>query len=258
MPPFPLLSRINQRYEKLVPGSSALGDVGILLHSIDGFEEPDKPWQAATHGSNVNAGLGDRISGSIVWKGQKFSFMDNDSGLYNGQGSYILNPDHVRVLCAYGGDGSTRGKTCNPPGLSRQCIPACMPNYDGRDSVNSYDRWCDTGGPTDHWCEGRPWKPRDLGKMLARDHLATLRGEHSTQHGRTYNEIVVDGFFSNRNLPGSIEAFVASPGDDLDFLRRTHRNFLSAYHLRAQDVPLLIYHPGERFGCLECFDEHRG
>lgn len=224
----------------------------MLLHSIDGFEDPDKPWQAATYGSNMNAGLGDRISCSLVWKGQKESFMDNDSGLYDGQGSYIINPDHARVLCVYGGDGSTRGKTCNPPGASRQCIPACIPHYNGRNSVNSYDGWCDAGGSTDHWCEGRPYRPDDLGKMLARDKLATQRGVHSTQHGRTYNEIVIDGFYSNRNLPASIEAFVYSPGDDLEAVKRMHRSFLDEYSLHAHHVPLLIYHAGESFGCLVC------
>lgn len=147
---------------------------------------------------------------------------------------------------------STRGKTCNPPGVSRQCTPACMPQFDGRNSVHQYDSWCIPGGPTDHWCEGRPWRPQDVGKMLARDKKATQMGVHSTQHGRTYNEVVIDGFYSNRNLPHSIEAFVASYGDDLELVRRTHSNFLSAYNLQPRDVPLLIYHPGQAFGCVVC------
>ena len=253
MPPLALLQRINQRYERgPAPGSSALDDLGILLHSIDGFEDEDKPWQAATHGQNANAGLSDRISVSLVWKGQKYSFMDNDSGLYGGKGSYIINPDRARILCAYGGDGSTRGKTCHPSGQSRTCIPGCIPQYNGRNSVNDYDSWCNPGGATDHWCEGRPWRPQDVGKMIQRDRQATRMGVHSTQHGRTYNEVVVDGLFSNRNLPGSIEAFVASPGDDMEAVRRTHAAFLSAYHLTARDSPLLIYRTGRAFGCVVC------
>ena len=247
-----MLSRINQRYHNFVPGSGQLHEVGILLHSIDGFEDEDRPWQAATEGPNVNAGLGDRISVSVIWKGQQWSFMDNDSGMYYGQGSYIINPYRARVLCAYGGDGSTRGKTCNPPGASRSCIPACIPNYNGHNSVHEYDGWCSPGGPTDPWCEGRPWRPQDLGKMLSRDRLATARGVHDTSHGRTYNELVIDGFYSNRNLPDSIEAFVASPGDDLDLVKKTHHKFLTTYSKRAHEVPLLIYHAGESFGCLVC------
>ena len=231
----------------------AVREHGLALNSIDGFEDADKPWQAATTGGNVNAGLGDRISCSVIWKGQQWSFMDNDSGLYSGKGSYILNPLRARVLCAYGGDGSTRGKTCNPPGASRRCIPACIPEYNGHNSVHEYDGWCDGGGAEDHWCDGRPWRPQDLGKMLSRDRLATKRGVHSTQHGRTYNEVVVDGYYSNRNLPESIEAFVLSPGDDVEEVRRTHRKFLDTYGKRARDCPLLVYHPGEYFGCDVCF-----
>ena len=254
MPPLPTLTRIIERYNSVVPGSSDLHKVGILMHSIDGFEDDDKPWQAATQGGNLNAGLSDRISCSLVWKGQRWSFMDNDSGLYDGKGSYIINPAHARVLCAYGGDGSTRGKTCNPAGPSRHCIPACIPQYNGRNSVHDYDAWCEPGGPTDHWCDGRPYRPQDLGKMLSRDRLAWARGVHSTQHGRTYNEVVIDGLYSNRNLPSSIEAFVASPGDNVGLLRRTHQNFLDEYGLSAHQVPLLTYRPGEGFGCLVCID----
>ena len=88
--------------------------------------------------------------------------------------------------------------------------------------------------------------------MLSRDRLASQRGVHSTAHGMIYNELVIDGYFSNRRLPESIEAFVATRGDDLEVVRRTHRRFLREYGLKAHDCPLLVYHPGEGFGCLDC------
>lgn len=226
--------------------------MGVLLHSIDGFEDDERPWQAATHGEKFNAGLSDRISCSVIWKGQQWSFMDNDSGLYSGQGSYIINPTFARVLCAYGGDGSTRGKVCNPPGPSDHCIPGCMPQYDGENSVHDYDAWCTPGGPTDVWCQGRPWQPADLSNMLQRDKEATRQGVHETQHGRTYNEVVLDGLYSNSHLPDSIEAFVASPGDDLELVRQTHAAFLREYQLTARQVPLIQYLKGEAFGCVVC------
>ena len=251
-PPFPLVQRINKRYNEFVPGSSALDKIGVIIHSIDGYEDPDEPWQAATSGSMYNAGLGDRISCSIVWKGQQWTFMDNDSGLYYGHGSLIMNPYKSRVLCAYGGDGATRGKTCSPPGASKKCLPACIMNYNGHDSDNEYDGFCHSRGPTDHFCDGRPWRPSDLGEMLSRDRLATQQGVHSTQHGHTYNELVLDGLWNNRNLPGSIEAFLASPGDDIELVKRTHGAFLERFRKTAQDVPLLIYRRGEGFGCLVC------
>jgi len=251
-PPFALLNSINRRFSAFVPGSSELDKVGILLHSVDGMEQQGKPWQAATRGPNVDAGLSDRISCSVVWKGQAQSFMDNDSGLYEGQGGYIVSPSHARPLCAYGGDGATRGKTCNPPGPSKTCIPACIPQYNGHNSVHEYDSWCDRAGETDHWCNGRPWRPQDLGKMLSRDRLATKRGVQSNEPQRLYNELVLDGLYSNRNLPHSIEAFVLSPGDNVALVRESHQAFLRIYRLTARDVPLLVYHPGVSFGCHVC------
>ena len=50
--------------------------------------------------------------------------------------------------------------------------------------------------------------------MLERDRLATKQGEDRV-HGMTYNEVIVDGFRMNAQLPGSVEAFVVSPGDDI-------------------------------------------
>ena len=120
-------------------------------------------------------------------------------------GSYIINPAATRLLCVYGGDGATRGKTCRPPGASEHCIPACIPQYDGDNSRNSYDRWCDTTDPADHVCSFRPWRPERIGEMLERDRLATKRGE-VREHGMTYNEVIIDGFFMNAQLPGSVEA----------------------------------------------------
>ena len=116
------------------------------------------------------------------------SFVESEGATYEQsgkRGGYIINPDVARLLCAYGGDGATRGKSCRPPGPSDKCIPACIPQYNGHDSINTYDRWCDTSsldhwcngkrcalGPADHWCDGRPWRPEQLGDMLERDRLA--------------------------------------------------------------------------------------
>lgn len=85
--------------------------------------------------------------------------------------SFVFSPSHTRLMCAYGRDGQTRGKTCTPPGRSETCIPACIPQFDQStgNSRNEYDRWCDNHLPKDYICGGRPWRPRDVGKMLARD-----------------------------------------------------------------------------------------
>ena len=166
-------------------------------------------------------------------------------------GSYVINPFAVRVLCVFGGDGATRGKICQPPGVSDSCLPACMPNYDAarRDSRNAYDAWCDTAdhpGAADYFCEGHPWRPSEIGTMLQRDREATRRGERRDEH-HSYNEIVIDGQHYNAHLPSSVEAFVVGEGDDLSEARKLHRRFLDAFRLSEGEVPLLHYRP-ERDG----------
>lgn len=228
------------------------------------FDSCQRPWMAAESGSNADAGLGDRISAVIIFEGKATTFVDstdadNTSPLYFGQGSYILDPYEAKPLCAYGGDGATRGKICIPRGVSGHCIPACMPSYSSKtkDSSHMWDRWCKPKSrpDVDFWCEGHPWHPEDIGTMLEKDRLATSKGVHSTGHGMTYNEIVLDGIHSNKQLPKSIEAFVVSDGDKLETVKRMHAAFLRQYSLQASVVPLLDYRPdaqGDAFRCIVC------
>ena len=200
--------------------------------------------------------LSDRISASVIFQGKTVSFVESEGATYEQsgkRGGYIINPDVARLLCAYGGDGATRGKSCRPPGPSDKCIPACIPQYNGHDSINTYDRWCDTRsldhwcngkrcalGPADHWCDGRPWRPEQLGDMLERDRLATKQNEKRV-HGLTYNEVIVDGFHMNAQLPASVEAFVASPGDNMAGVLEVYHAWRREYP--KADVPLLAFHP---------------
>tara|TARA_B110001452_G_C15234101_1_gene427354 strand:- start:2453 stop:3205 length:753 start_codon:yes stop_codon:yes gene_type:complete len=236
-----VVDRVNRRYRDFVPGSSALGEIGVILHSIDGFEDPSKPWRACSMDPTSGCDfLSDRISASVIFKGKTVSFVESEGATYGKRGSYIIDPEATRLLCVYGGDGATRGKTCRPPGSSDRCIPACIPQYSGENSRNSYDRWCDSTSAADHWCSGRPWRPERIGEMLERDRLATQQGEDRT-HGMTYNEVIVDGFHMNAQLPGSVEAFVASPGDDMDAVREVYHAWQREYP--EAGVPLLAYHP---------------
>jgi len=263
-PPVPVVDRLNRRYNDFVRGSSQLDELGLILHSVDGFEDGDKPWAAClTHdgfGGQCDV-LGDRISASIIFKGKPTSFASNNFGGYRHGGSYVLNPKATRVLCAFGGDGATRGKSCHPPGLSETCIPACIPQVSRGNSVHDYDSWCSLSGsflhgPADYWCDGHPWKPEDVGEMLERDRKATAQSS-GRQQDRIYNEVVVDGHFHNAHLPLSIEAFVASPGDQMDVVRTMQRNFVREHGLTDADVPLLVYHP-DRDTSGRVFEVDRG
>ena len=206
--------------------------------------------------------LSDRLSTSIVYKGKKASFTSqNDKSLgttYEGRGSYILNPFEAKLLCAYGGDGHTRGKTCYPPGVSKTCLPACIQQYNDKkgDSRNEYDQFCASkgGSKAPPWCDGHPYKPSDLGILLDRDRRKSL----SDPTYADYNEAVLDGFHHNAALPNSIEAFVFScqAGDSLDRVKAVHEEFLNAYGLTSKDVPLVSYMPEATSG--EVFSERVG
>ena len=274
-PPMPIVDRLNFRYSQFVPGSSVLDEIGIILHSIDGFEDGEKPWAACIKydgfGGQCDV-LGDRISASILFKGKSVSFASGNGATYHQGGSYVVNPSEARVLCAYGGDGATRGKNCNPAGVSTHCIPACIPQYAAGNSVHDYDSWCTAAGrsESDYWCGGHPWRPEDIGDMLERDRKAQGPRQDLLKYNEvlcalptcprircaarslslmapdvpaTCLQVVIDGKHFNSRLPTSIEAFVADLGDHLSTVRDTHRRFLREYGLRKTDVPLLIYHP---------------
>jgi hypothetical protein len=190
------------------------------MHGMDSMEDPSHPWAVCAPTSLQCGFISDRMSTSLVYKGR--------ARFFSGSVLLALAPESTRLLCAYGGDGGTRGKTCEPPGLTKHCIPGCASN--GED----YE-FCNPGRTTnagDFWCDGRPWKPQDLGKFLNRD-----------KNSRQYNEFVVDGFYWNQHLPHSIEAIVIGE-DGKAKASALHQKFLAAYpQLTAKDVPLVSFHP---------------
>ena len=56
----------------------------------------------------------------------------------------------------------------------------------------------------------------------------------------SYNELVLDGFYWNLNLPHSIEAILTSPGDP--WAREMHKTFLATYGITSDQIPLLSFH----------------
>ena len=208
-----MVDRINRRYNAFVEGSSRLEDAGVLVHGIDFTEDPDRPWAVCPTSSSDCGFLSDRMSASLIWKVK-------GTAAFSGGGGVILNPNATRLLCIYGGDGGTRGKTCSPPGASDRCLPGCVASY--------RDAWCDASGARSSWCDGHPWRPSELGTFVALDGGSAI-----------YNEAIVDGFYWNAHLPHSIEALIGSPGDPAAV--RLHERFLRTYRLTAEDVPLVIF-----------------
>lgn len=217
------------RFQSATSMSKSPEDFGVIIHSIDQMEDPERPW-AVCSATNMMCGfLSDRISASVVYKGK--------TSAYSGGGGVIVRPQFARVLCGYGGDGGTRGKTCKPPGVSSSCMPGCV--------TGKSDTWCDPAvkdSPQDGWCDGHPWRPSDMGKLLARD-----------RYSANYNEVILDGAYWNAMLPNTIEAMIASPGDPQ--AGEQHAKFLSTYGLTAEQVPLVVYSPGDLempFRCEVC------
>lgn len=194
-------------------GSAAPEDLGVIIHAPDGSEDPQHPWMVCTGEECKNAP--DRLSASVIYLGTTAAF--------SGGGGVIINPKHSRLLCGYGGDGGSRGRTCQPPGETASCKPGCM--------MVGVNDWCEPSGINfdDYWCDGRPWRPSDLGSMLA-----------AHRRSYTYNEIVVDAKTYNDELPWSVEAIITSPGDPGTL--QMHSRFLQTYGITAADVPLVTFH----------------
>ena len=75
-------------------------DFGVIIHSTDQTEDPERPW-AVCSASNLACGFfSDRISASVVYKGK--------TSAYSGGGGLVVRPQYARLLCGYGGDGGTR------------------------------------------------------------------------------------------------------------------------------------------------------
>lgn len=225
----PAIDRLNLRFQIAKTDSNNPQDFGVIIHSLDGQEDPTRPW-AVCPAEDLSCGfLSDRMSASVVYKGKTAS--------YSGGTGVILRPRFARVLCGYGGDGGTRGKLCNPPGLTSTCIPGCA-----LDPLST-SAWCTpSGNPRDMWCDGHPWRPTDMGELMARDRYNT-----------NYNEVILDGAYWNEQLPQSVEAIITSPDDPQ--ATKIHADFLNTYGLSAEDVPLVVFRKDELdapFVCEVC------
>lgn len=184
---------------------------------MDHTEDPNFPYMVCSPESPDCGFLSDRMSASVIWKGKGAATF--------GGGGVVLNPNFTRILCIYGGDGGTRGKLCKPPGVTPSCIPGCK--------ASAYDEWCEASQAGSSWCDGKAWRPEEIGHMLSLD-----------EGSDTYNEAILDGFYWNAHLPHSIEALLTTPNNPV--LRRMHMQFLRRYGLTETQVPLLTFNKADK------------
>ena len=150
--------KLNRRYRMATP-SSNLGRAGLIITQFENMNA----WQMCPEDSGACGVVRDRRSASLIY----YRPEGNARMIYqHSMGGIVIAPHDGLVLCAYAADGGTRAKTCRgarrPPAVPhpRQCIPGCIrPEYE--------EHWCDPHHPTaGGWCDGAPWRPLDLGKML--------------------------------------------------------------------------------------------
>ena len=92
-PPLSAVERINRRYNSWVSGSSNIADMGVLVHALDSTEDENRPWRAGSPRADI---MRDRMSVSLINRKKGTTSF--------GGGGVVLNPEHTRVLCFYGGE----------------------------------------------------------------------------------------------------------------------------------------------------------
>ena len=144
---------------------------GILIHSIDGWEDGNAPWAPATKGPGAKD-----MSASIVFSANK-----------------LPNKPIPLFPAAHGGGLIFR------PGLTRiRCGKAV-------DSAGHCGAWCETTDVNVPWSADRDklcsWRPHNIGLQLQR--LSTMQTLYASLD---YNEIIIDAVSWRDQLPGVIEA----------------------------------------------------
>merc|ERR1711988_424432 len=95
---------------------------------------------------------------------------------------------------AYPYDGGTAGRTCDPVGVSRFCVPGCYQF----DREGGGPGWCDEGMAGGTSCA---FKPSHMVDMLEAQRSVSFHGGEPT-----YNEIVIDMEEMKQWMPRSVEA----------------------------------------------------
>lgn len=212
-------AEINKRFRNaLSSGPSGLEGAGVILHSFDGWEDPNHPWAPCPkdgHGSDhcgqprVQARRS-RVSTSSIHRGLLRPDRPDRTviPMFSFDGGVILNPNTINLLCAYGNDGAIDdgggGLGCEGS-TSGNCIPGCGDPPDWCPETGELIAgWCRCGF---EWCgsKPRPWRPEHVHALLK------VSAKYSKPYDgigsyEGYNELVVDAEAWLEQLPHSIEA----------------------------------------------------
>ena len=234
-----MLTSINRRFGA-AKVSGSLEEAGVLMHNFDGDERGrESPWAPCEIGQWCER-YRDRVPTSLVYPGRTSLFTD-------GNGGFVVNPSHARMLCSFSYDGHSEAKTCEEEEVqSGRCIPGCGLGLDDCDEYSNgraTTAWCSCGTRAT-FCA---YRPTELPEML-RQHRAVgvdpRRAYFRLQKG--YNEVVLDADAWERSLPASIEAvYVLSVSTEqhVAHARDVRRSFDAAFGRPPLTTPLLLFDP---------------
>jgi len=225
---------------------SDLARAGVLVHHFDAQGNSEKPWEPCAeicYGQPCwCASIRDRLSASLIHKdlprvnGKMPIYTDTN---VNAASGFVFNPSFTSVLCGYPFDGGTAGRTCDPVGPSRFCIPGCYQF----DREGGGPGWCDEDSGTQS-CAYKPNHFLDL--------FEAQRGVESHGGVPVYNEIVVDLLDMQKWIPRALEAvwflkagncFAGGAVMCETYARQVRSSIMRKYGLTAKELPLLVFDP---------------
>jgi len=185
--------------------SSDLTEAGLLVHSLDRFEEANAPWLPQSPTSPMSC--------SITNARHRHIFSATKGGI-------IIAPLKRLVMCSYTEDGGTSNK----PGLGCRI-------FEWEVVCNAVQVWS---------CV---WSPERLGEMLrASEARVVTNKKQSTFYSGGYNEVMLNTTGYVERLPESLEAFfVPGPADEAEVqrMRSIRASFLERYGRATADIPLV-------------------
>lgn len=206
-------------------GGGPLPNAAVLVHVFDGWEDQGSSGEAWRAKGDMSCSL---LYADVKPRRGPNLAIPIFSAWGSGTQGLIFRPGRAtRIKCGNAEDssqGHCAGTWC-------PSVPLMADPYDPTD-------------PREHaaaGCHGS-WKPSDFGVFLHRTTKWNQQVQVNSRHQLDYNEIIVDGDHWTSHLPDAVEAFFTS--EDLgrkepEIARTAHRQFLRAFNLNADDVPLL-------------------
>ena len=209
------IRELNRRFHRAPWEASwsadgALADAGILIHTLDGWEQHTAKYAPTTSGPGAV-----EQSASMVFAAQHVAGQPLPLFASGTAGGLIFRPGpSTKVMCGKAKDSAGTCSVWHPPGVDPWC-----PAVSG--DVANRGVWSEPGDTC-----GYAWRPADVGHYLQR--LTAFQQHRQTLN---YNEIIIDASWWQSHLPDTVEAVF---GD-----RAVYEQFIATYRLSAERCPFV-------------------